>query len=67
MKLSRGHTYGTRLSLLHNLICREIAAEHTGTVVKELGDGLFVEFKDPVSACLAAIDIKAAFSKKREY
>ena len=63
MKLSEGHTYGTRVSLFHNLICQKIAAKHTGTVVKELGDGLIVEFQDPVSACLAAIDIKAAFSK----
>jgi len=65
MKLREGHTFGTRVALLHNLICREIAAKHNGTVVKELGDGLFIEFQDPVYACLAAIDIKTAISKKK--
>jgi class 3 adenylate cyclase len=60
MKLLGGHTLGTRAALLHNLICREIAGRRGGMVVKELGDGVIVAFDDPVSACLAAVEIKAA-------
>lgn len=63
LKLKEGHTLGTRTVLLHNLICREIATEHNGVVVKELGDGILIEFLDPVSACLAAVDIKTTISK----
>lgn len=63
MKLSRGHTFGTRAALFHNLICREITAKHGGSVVKEFGDGLLVEFDDPLSGCLASLDIKTAVYK----
>jgi len=60
LKLTKGHTVGTRTALLHNLICREIAAKYKGFVFKELGDGLLIAFDDPVSACRAAADIKTA-------
>jgi len=60
LKLKKGHTVGTRTALLHNLICKEIAAKHKGFVFKELGDGLLIAFNDPVSACWAAVDIKTA-------
>ena len=66
MKLREGHTTGTRAALLHNLICREIATQYTGLVVKEFGDGLLVQFDDPLSACLAAIDTKNAVYKTRK-
>lgn len=58
MKLSEGHTIGTKTALLHNLLCRQIVESHNGKVVKELGDGVLVSFKDSLHACLAAIDFK---------
>lgn len=66
MKLKEGHTLGTRAALLHNLICREIATRRSGVVIKELGDGILIEFHDPVSACLAAVEIKTATCKTEE-
>ena len=63
LKLRIGHTLGTRAALLHNLVCRKIAEKSGGTVVKELGDGILIKFDDPVTACLAAIDIKTVTQK----
>ena len=65
MKLMEGHSLGTRAVLLHNLICRRIVTNYAGIVVKELGDGILVAFDDPISACLAAVDIKTATQKTK--
>lgn len=59
-KLTLGHTAGTRMVLEHNLICREIVGRFDGRVVKELGDGALCEFRDPLKACLAALNVKKA-------
>jgi len=58
LKLSFGHTLGTRAALQQNIVCRRIAKNYGGAVVKELGDGVLIVFDDPLKACNAAIDIK---------
>jgi len=60
IKLTEGHTKGTRLALEHNLICEKIAQSFGGSVIKHMGDGVFIEFKDPIKACQAALKIKKA-------
>lgn len=63
LKLRIGHTSGTMAALLHNIVSRKIAEKSKGSVVKELGDGILIQFDDPVLACLAAINIKTVTQK----
>jgi class 3 adenylate cyclase len=67
MKLREGHTVGTKTALLHNLICSEIVKRYDGSVIKELGDGILASFDDCLNACLAAIDIKTAIYKQKQF
>ena len=60
IKLVEGHSKGTQLALEHNLICEKIARSYGGSVIKHMGDGVFIEFKDPLKACQAALNIKKA-------
>ena len=59
-KLTEGHTKGTQLALEHNLICEKIAKTFGGSVIKHMGDGVFIQFEDPLKACQAALKIKKA-------
>ncbi len=63
LKLERGHYEGTRRALRHNLICKEISKAFGGRVVKELGDGVLITFKDAIDACRASLAIKQALRK----
>jgi len=60
IKLTEGHSKGTQLALEHNLICEKIAKEFGGSVIKHMGDGVFIKFENPVKACEAALNIKKA-------
>ena len=60
LKLTLGHNLGTRTALEQNIVCRKIAEENHGFLVKELGDGVLIAFDDAVDACNAALDIKQA-------
>ncbi len=60
MKVENGHSTGTNAGLLHNTMCRMIVNAHGGVIIKELGDGVFCSFDDPLQACLAAIEVKQA-------
>jgi class 3 adenylate cyclase len=52
IKLTKGHTEGIQLALLHNAICERIAKRFGGSVIKHMGDGVFIEFENPIKACL---------------
>lgn len=60
LKLREGHSVGTRLAIEHNLLCEQIAEKYEGIVIKHMGDGVFLQFNDPVNACRAAVSIKKA-------
>lgn len=64
IKLEKGHSYGTQMAIEHNLICKKIAEQYQGEVIKHMGDGIFIKFNDPEKACLAAINIKKATTEK---
>lgn len=58
LKLAKGHSEGTQTALEHNFICEHIGKKFDGSVLKHMGDGIFIEFKDPLNACRAALEIK---------
>jgi len=60
LKITLGHSEGTRLVLEHNLICEKISNKYEGIIIKHMGDGVFIKFKNPIKACLAAMMIKRA-------
>lgn len=60
IKLEEGHSKGVELALSHNLMCKNIANKFGGTVIKNMGDGVFIEFENTIQACKAALNIKKA-------
>lgn len=62
-KLTEGHDIGTRKALRAVLIAKEVIDRHSGTSIKELGDGVLAVFADPLNACLAALEFRAACVK----
>jgi class 3 adenylate cyclase len=63
LKRALGHSKGTHIVLEHNLMCEKISEKFDGSVIKHMGDGLFIEFEDPSNACLAAVEIRNAIAK----
>lgn len=64
LKVTKGHTAGTRSARLHNAICKEIVTKFGGTIVKELGDGAIAKFDNTgVKGCIAACNVKLAVKK----
>jgi len=53
IKLEEGHSVGTRLVIEHNLLCEDISEKFGGTVIKHMGDGIFLQFQDAIEACRA--------------
>ena len=67
IKLMEGHTIGTQRAIKHNLICEKISKKFGGNVIKYMGDGIFIEFDDPIKACEAALEIKKAIHENPEF
>ena len=67
VKLSNGHARGTELALEHNSLCQEISSRYNGSVVKHMGDGIFLRFQNPVEACQAALEIKHTLYEKGRF
>ena len=57
-KLTEGHELTVRKVIIFNEICNVIIKLFNGTVVKNLGDGTLSYFENPLSACLASINIR---------
>lgn len=62
-KIKEGHDIATKKVMIFNEICNIIVKIYDGKIVKNLGDGTLAKFYNPISACLAAINI-IYFSKK---
>jgi len=60
-KLIQGQQQAIARIVRHNLLCRQLTEAYGGRVVKELGDGILCLFEEPVAACQAGLNIKAAF------
>jgi class 3 adenylate cyclase len=56
LKLKIGHMEAMHKILLHDKICKAVIKRFNGEVLKETGDGVVASFKDPLSACLAALN-----------
>jgi class 3 adenylate cyclase len=56
-KFRDGHTEVTSKVITFNEICNVIIKKYDGEIVKNLGDGTLAKFKDPLLACLTAINI----------
>jgi len=65
MKVQRGHTYGIKTALIHNILCRDLFNKFDGSIVKELGDGILATFDDPLKACLASINLKNVMTQEK--
>jgi len=63
MKKDDGHHACIQKMFLFNQICRFIVNKFKGNVVKDLGDGVLVRFKNPLNSCLAAMNIQYASNK----
>lgn len=63
IKIELGHDKGIEAILFHNLICRSIIKKFDGIVVKEIGDGILARFKDPLKACLCALNFKESLKR----
>ena len=58
MKIKEGHMLGTKNALRFISAASEVVKDAGGIVVKELGDGILCRFKNPVDACIAAINVQ---------
>jgi class 3 adenylate cyclase len=64
LKLKIGHMEAMQKILMHDKICKAIIKRLNGEVLKETGDGVVALFKDPLSACLAAINVIEISNRK---
>jgi len=67
LKIDKGHRKGVSIALEHNAICEKIASDYSGKILKYMGDGLFVQFDNPKSACEAAIKIKQEVCNQKKF
>jgi adenylate cyclase len=52
-----GDDVAAEIAVTFAQLASEVAARHRGTVVKLLGDGVFMQFRDPDDAVLASLEI----------
>lgn len=64
LKIKIGHMEAMHKILLHDKICKAIIKRLEGEVLKETGDGVIALFNDPLSACLAALNVIEIANRK---
>lgn len=57
-KINEGHDHITKKVIVFNEICNVIIKKYQGEIIKYMGDGCLAKFRDPLSACIAAINIR---------
>gem|GEM_PF-1573777 len=61
--MSRDESRAHALLLEHNHIVEEVAARHSGRVLKTMGDAFFIEFDAAFNAVQCAVDIQTALKE----
>lgn len=60
LKLQKGHSAGAEAAMRFIALSTYVVRHFDGVIVKETGDGVLCYFTDPLGACRAALNLKAA-------